>query len=158
VNGIDLAGTNPMWGYFGIAATGLIVYFTRHFAHHVVYQSYLTPDKKRIGFQVHNILGNPGRKFEVSVGKAKFLSPNTALVDNAANKSFVKNLFNSSLIPLRVEGIEGNVLVDREGLAQEPAVKLIEILSKGQESQVESKEQRLEHWKRGNSKAQKRKQ
>lgn len=147
-----------MWGYFGVAATGLIVYFTRHFAHHVVYQSYLTGDGKRVGFQVHNILGNPGRKFEVSIGNAKFLSPNTALVENAGNKSFIKNLFNSSLIPLRVEGVQGNVLVDKEGLAQEPAIKLIEILSKGQAAQVEPKVQRTDYWKKGSSKAQKQRQ
>ncbi len=155
MQGIDLAGTDPLWGYFGVAATGLIVYFTRHFAHHVVYQSYISSDGKRIGFQVHNIFGNPGRKFEVSIGKAKFLSPNTSLVDTSGNKTFVKNLFNSSFVPLRVEGITGNVLVDKEGLAQSPAEKLIEILKQGENVQVDSKEQRISHWKKGNSKAQK---
>lgn len=60
---IDLGG-DPSWGYLGLAATGLFVYFTRHFAHHTVYQSYATLDGRRVGFQVHNLFGNPGESME----------------------------------------------------------------------------------------------
>ncbi|RYY83652.1 hypothetical protein EON63_10780 [archaeon] len=56
---IDLGG-DPSWSYLGLAATGLFVYFTRHFAHQTVYQSYLSADGKRMGFQVHNLFGSPG--------------------------------------------------------------------------------------------------
>ena len=157
VEGIDLAGTDPPWGYFVVAATGLIIYFTRHFAHNVVYQSYLTPDQKRIGFQVHNLFGNPGRKFEVQVGKAKFLS-DVQMREFQSNTSpaqpLQRSLFNSSLIALRVDGIEGNVLIDREVLIRgtEPAEKLIEVLCKGANAVVDSKEERLQYMKHGNNK------
>ncbi|KAJ1406547.1 hypothetical protein B484DRAFT_404116, partial [Ochromonadaceae sp. CCMP2298] len=39
VQGIDLGG-DPMWSLVGSFATGLIVFFTRSYAHHSVYQAY----------------------------------------------------------------------------------------------------------------------
>jgi hypothetical protein len=135
VNGINLAGeADVMWGYVGMAATGLIVFFTRHFANNAVFQSYLSADKHRIGFQVHNLLGEPGRKFEVPIGNAKFLSPDQMKEKNAAKDSLAKSLFKSSMIPLRVEGISSNILLDNEGLIKgsEETQLLIDLLEKGQ--------------------------
>lgn len=161
VQGIDLAATNPTWGYVGVAATGLIIYFTRHFAHNVVYQAYITGDQKRVGFQVHNLFGNPGRKFEVQVGNAKFLSDVQMLeLQQDTNPAPLrKSLFNSSLIPLRVEGVEGNVLIDREGMIRgtESTEKLIEVLSKGANAVVDSKQERLQYMKQASKQTKRKK-
>ncbi len=142
---IDLGG-DPSWGYAGLLATGLFVYFTRHFAHQTVYQAYLSADHRRLGFQMHNLFGNPGRKIEVSVGNAKFLDAqmNKDKLFGKAQPGRAKNwLLNSSLLPLRVEGIKGNVLVDQQGMLQHDC-KLLTLLSEPGKAQVDKKEIRDE--------------
>ena len=69
------------------------------------------------------------------------------------------SLFNSSLIPLRVEGIEGNVLIDREAMIRgtEGTEKLIETLSKGANAVVDSKEERLQYLKQASKSVKKKK-
>mmetsp|Transcript_14766 Transcript_14766/g.33186 ORF Transcript_14766/g.33186 Transcript_14766/m.33186 type:complete len:275 (+) Transcript_14766:92-916(+) len=121
VQGIDLGG-DPMWSLVGSFATGLIVFFTRSYAHHSVYQAYESEDGGRIGFQMHTVLGYPGRKFEVSRGKARFITPVNALTrsaeeEQAADKKtgFVGSLMKTSMIPVTVEGFDGNVLFDESG-------------------------------------------
>jgi hypothetical protein len=142
---IDLGG-DPSWGYAGVFATGLFVYFTRHFAHHAVYQSYISEDGRRIGFQVHNLFGDPGRKFEVSVGNARFLDEKLTKESVLQGEQKKSILMNSSLVPLRVEGIKGNILVDREGMHQNQG-KLATLLSEPQKAQVVSKDNR-EEWRK----------
>lgn len=122
---------SPTWGYLGAVATGFIVYFGREYAHHCVYRGYESADGKRLGFQMYTVLGYPGRKIEVSIGKAKILSPakvvqlleekrnlisNGEEVEDIPKKGivgFLESLSSqSSTVPVRVEGIEGNLLID----------------------------------------------
>lgn len=161
VEGINLAG-DPTWGYFGMFATGIMVYFARHFSHRMLYQVYISPDKRRIGFQFHNMFASPGRKVEVSLGKAQFLSPldpnfvNALKDENTEIATKSGSLLSSSLVPVKVQGIDGNVLIDKEGLVKnrQAAGELIEILTKGEALLIDSKEKR-EEW-RKNLKAAKR--
>lgn len=143
--GIDLGG-DPFWGFFGTAMTGLFLYFTRHFAHNSVYQCYLTADGARLGFQVHNMFGLPGRKFEVPMKMVK-------LMDKTFNKSQIYEekrtsfIFNTSLTPVKVEGINGNLLLDQVGL-REHSAKLVDILmDPAAFTEGNTKEKRLD-WKK----------
>jgi hypothetical protein len=117
VEGINLAG-DPFWGTFGSFATGAIVFFARSFAHSSVYQAYETADHKRIGFQMHTIFGKPGRKVEVEVGNVRFLQKNNQIVRSnepgaaMPESGFVSKVTASSYVPIKVEGIVGNVIVD----------------------------------------------
>ena len=58
---------------------------------------YETPDGSRIGFQMYNMMGAPGRKIEVDVGNARLAN------------TVQYNLASDSYIPLRLEG-EGHVV------------------------------------------------
>lgn len=121
VEGINLAG-DPFLAYFGTFATGFIAYFGRSYAHHSIYQCYETADSKRIGFQVHTIFGYPGRKFEVNTGNARFIRQLNALTAStdelkaADSKSgILDSMLKTSLIPVVVDGIDGNLLIDQNG-------------------------------------------
>ena len=70
VSGIDLGG-QPFWSFFGFAGTGLLFYCNYEYAGHTAYQVYETADKERIGFQMYNIFGNPGRKIEANIGNVR---------------------------------------------------------------------------------------
>ena len=53
---------------------------------------YETKDGSRIGFQMYNMMGAPGRKIEVDVGNARLAN------------TLQYNLASDSYIPLRLEG------------------------------------------------------
>ena len=91
-----------MWGYVGAAGTVAIFYATREYSNHAAYYVYETADGKRIGMQMHTMLGFPGRKIEASIGNVRLA--NTLLATGG-----------SSYVPLRVEGVDKNVLIDRDG-------------------------------------------
>jgi hypothetical protein len=61
---------------------------------------YETPDGRRLGFQMHNMMGFPGKKIEANIGNVRL----------ANTVSY--NLGSDSFVPLR---IEGEILTD-EGL------------------------------------------
>lgn len=82
------------------------MYFARQYAHHAIHMGYLSADGKRLGFQLHNVLGNPGRKIEFNVGDAR-------LIRNLAGSSFLP--LSKSLVPVKVVGLSNNVLLDRDG-------------------------------------------
>lgn len=91
---ISLAG-DPRWGFLGAAGTIVILYSTNAFAKHAVRRAYLTSDKRRIGLQLHNIFGNPGRIVEVNLGQIRTVpTPGDT----------VTGIMSSSYIPLKVEG------------------------------------------------------
>mmetsp|Transcript_10212 Transcript_10212/g.16762 ORF Transcript_10212/g.16762 Transcript_10212/m.16762 type:complete len:265 (-) Transcript_10212:341-1135(-) len=134
IEGIDLGG-DPTWAMVGSFATGLFVFFSRSYAHHSVFQCYESQDGERLGFQMHTILGRPGRKIEVGLGKARFISPPTALLEGKeiaeekANQSVVSSLLKTSMIPVSIDGFEGNALFDEGGKYYDKH-RLVELLSK----------------------------
>lgn len=138
IQGIDFGG-DPRWGYAGAFGTGLIFYCNRTYAHNTVKRAYETSDGERLGFQMHNMLGQLGRKIEVNKNNARLANVNMT--------------FATSLIPLRVEGIGPNVLLDQTGTYKEDK-RLMDILEenrantdyKGTTTAVDSKEKRNE-WK-----------
>lgn len=160
VEGIELTG-DPFWGTFGSIATGFFLYFTKTYANHTVFQSYETADGKRIGFQTHTILGKPGRKFEVSIGNARFNNPVNLITApesafNTQKGGFFSWASRTSFVPLTVQGFKGNVLFDSEGKFFNKE-RLVELLtSTAQAQQAESKEARTE-WKRQSFKNQRKK-
>jgi hypothetical protein len=50
-----------------------MIYLTHVYAKYAVHRIYESSDKKRIGFQVHNIFGSPGRVFEIPLGNIKIV-------------------------------------------------------------------------------------
>ena len=125
---ISLAG-DPMWGYAGVVGTGMILYSTYMFATHAVNRAYLTSDKKRIGFQIHDMWGNPGRILEVKLGLAKKVT-----IPGIISK-------NSSYIPVKIEGRDKNVILDESGRFEYDG-ELLRLLDESQESMIQSKEER----------------
>ena len=99
---VQLAG-DPLWGIAGAAGTGMILYSTYMFATHAVRRAYLSADGKRIGFQIHNVWGNPGRIMEVGLGLAKAVK-----IPGFLSSS-------SSYIPVKIEGIQKNIILDHSG-------------------------------------------
>lgn len=105
IRGIDLSGDVNI-GYVGTAATFVLAYFTRHFANQCANCVYITRDKKRLGFQVHNLMGNPGKIFEVPVGKAIF---------SATPTTEKRALLRSGYVPIKIEGMSSKLLVEMDG-------------------------------------------
>ena len=116
IQGIEMGG-DPRWGMAGAFGTGLMMYFTKEFAHHAARRAYETSDGKRIGFVMHNIMGGMGKKVEVHVGNAR-------VIDRKGST------FGASLIPVRVKGLGKNVLLDDKGAFYEER-RLFSLLSEG---------------------------
>ena len=125
---ITMAG-DPMWGYVGVLGTGMILYSTYMFATHAVNRAYLTNDKQRIGFQIHNVWGNPGRIMEVKLGLATMIT-----MPGLISK-------NSSYIPVKIEGKSKNVILDEAGTFEHDR-ELLKLLEESKESLIQSKEER----------------
>lgn len=126
IQGIDLAG-DPMWGYVGCVATSGLLYFTRHFANHTINRASLFEEGKRLRLQVHTMLGAPGKIYETSAGSAKFLSvrqqeevlkelAEDSEAANSPNPSFASRIMDSSFVPIKISGVESNLVVDKYGL------------------------------------------
>eukprot|EP01041_Mallomonas_annulata_P000765 gene765-1460_t len=127
LHGIEMGG-DVAWGSIGLFGTGLIFYFTREYAIHAVRRCYLTADNKRLGFQVHTILGYSGRKYEVPIGNAKFLP--------------ARSVFMSSVLPVSIKGFNKNLLIDPLGTFYHDE-KLKKLLSSSEEFSMHSKEDRI---------------
>ena len=91
IQGIDLGG-QPYWTAFGYLGTGLIFYCNREYATHAAHSVYESADGKRIGFQMYNMVGLPGRRIEATIG-------NVRLANTAS-----WNLGSDSFVPLRIVG------------------------------------------------------
>lgn len=63
VHGINLS-IEPWWGLVGTFFTFMIAFLARSYAHGAIIQAYESADGKRLGFQLHNMAGFPGRKIE----------------------------------------------------------------------------------------------
>jgi hypothetical protein len=143
-----------MWGTFGTFATAFMLYFTKTYANNTVFQCYETADHQRVGFQMHTILGKPGRKFEVGLGSAKFLQSVNNITrsdaDRAAEMSkggLYNKVMRTSFVPSTVKGFDGNVLLDSEGKFYDKE-RLVALFTAPQELQkAESKETRAD-WKK----------
>ena len=72
IQGIEMGG-DPRWGMAGAFGTGLMLYFTKEFAHHAARKAYETADGKRIGFVMHNVMGGLGKRVEVHIGNARVI-------------------------------------------------------------------------------------
>jgi hypothetical protein len=123
LHGIEMGG-DPRWGLAGAFGTGLMLYFTKEFAHHAARQAYETADGKRIGFVMHNILGGRGKKVEVHIGNARIINRKAST-------------FGASLIPVRVKGLGKNVLIDDKGSFYDQD-RLFDLLGQGRVTAGES--------------------
>lgn len=123
VAGIDLSGSDPNIGFVGTAATVLMAWLTRYFAHRAVYRLFVSPDEKFIIIQTHTMLGFPGKKFQIPIGNAAFIRPLETFLSQSRKK-----LFASSYLPIKVDGISGNLLVEPAGFVdiKSPLLKLLE--------------------------------
>lgn len=99
IEGIRLGG-DVGWGYAGAFGTGLIAFATRTYATRCACMVYETADGERLGFQVHTLLGTPGKKYE-AMPKNITLGPPSKT--------------GSSLIALQLKGLDHNILVDKSG-------------------------------------------
>lgn len=72
MNGIPVAG-ELKWGYLGLVGTSVMyfmnIYMSRYTIRRVYYPA--SGDANRIGFQMYNMLGFPGRKIETELGNTK---------------------------------------------------------------------------------------
>jgi hypothetical protein len=127
IEGIKLGG-DPRWGFAGAFATGLMFYASQQYAHHAALKCYETADGERLGFQMHTIFGQPGRKIECRIG-------NAYLGERRGN-------FGSSYIPVRVKGVNRNVLVDDTCNffveKKEEGPRLFQLLKMGAEAEAEA--------------------
>ena len=107
---------SDFWGVFQgaelntamLMVSGGFVYFSYQYAVHSIYRFYETADRGRLGFQLHNILGFPGRCIEVPKG-------NTQLVTSSNN---------TSAIGVRVEGLGKNlVFSNADAVESNPRIK-----------------------------------
>ena len=120
---------SPMFGVVGGFMTAVIAYTTREYARNAVCLCYETADGKRLGFQTHNMFGNPGRKLETPIGNAK--------IANLKVSSFT-----SSLIALKLEGMKYNLLLDKDANYMNEE-RLMEILAAERTDIIDSKENRI---------------
>jgi len=102
IQGIDLGG-DPRWSIAGFMGTTLIFYCTREYSNHAALYAYESADGQRLGFQMYTMIGHPGRKIEANIG-------NVRLANTVAF-----NLGSDSFVPLRIEGVSKNVLLDKDG-------------------------------------------
>lgn len=110
VQGIELGG-DVRWGALGAFCTGLMFYATSVFKNNACMMAYIvaakegSPEPERIGFQMHNFIGGPGRRIECNIGNVRQL--------DASKKDAMR--FGSSFMPIRVKGVSKNVLIDEKG-------------------------------------------
>ncbi len=98
-NNLTLLATSPLWTYLGLTGTGLIFFFTKMFANRVICLTYENPETKRLGFQTYTLFGTPGRKIEVK----------------PVNVTFGKESLKTSLLPIKIIGLDYRLLLDRDG-------------------------------------------
>lgn len=144
VGDLDIGG-NQYLATLTLCSSGILYYFTRKFAKQCVFRSYITEDKKRIGFQVHTMLGNLGEKFEVDIGNATFLSDHSKDTFNEEEK---KNIFTkftgSSFLPFRVKGLDKNFILSKTGTYFKDKVIYDYLARENQLSGISTREKRIQ--------------
>lgn len=103
IDGIAMGG-DLRWPAFGALGTGLVFFLTNTYSRHAVRHAYESKDGMRVGFQMYTMFGQPGHKIEVLKKNAYF---NTT--KGGAGLS-------NTVIPLRVEGVSKNVLINSDGI------------------------------------------
>lgn len=90
----SISGSKFIITIFILPSTGtvLVFYCNREYASHAAHQVYETSDGRRIGFQMYNMMGFPGKKIEANVGNVRLAN------------TVSWNLGSDSFVPLRVEG------------------------------------------------------
>jgi len=157
IQGIDLS-VHPVWAAFGISMTMMVLYFSRKYANSAILQAYESADGKRIGVQMHTILGFPGKKIEFPIGSAKLFEPKEHYFDpnhvpTKSEKGIVGKLFSSNQIPIQVNGFPTNLVVDKQGTYYEN-FRLLDLLTPKEAQdvvQAVEKEERI-NWKHSNNK------
>ena len=128
--------TSPWFGAAGAVGTVAILFVTRMYSRNAVYKIWESADRQRLGFQMHNMLGNPGRKIEVPVGNARF--------SNLKVSSFTKEM-----VVLKIDGVANNCVVDKDGEFHDPE-RLRALLQAEKTQLTDSKEHRIS-WKKAAS-------
>jgi hypothetical protein len=132
---------SPWFGVAGATGTVVILFITRMYSRNAISQIYESADGQRLGFCMHNMLGNPGRRFEVPIGNARF--------------SNVKiSTFSKDMIALKIEGVPNNCVMDKDGEFHD-AERLRSLLVTDKQNLADSKEQRIA-WKKASYQSRKR--
>lgn len=128
VQGVDLGG-DIKWPILGMCGTAVMFFSTRLYSRNCVRQAYLTPDGKRLGFQLHTIFAVAGPKVEAAV-------PNCHLVGRQQQTLVMKQV-----IPIKLEGMTRNLLLDGDGIFYDSGV-LVKML----EDNADKVEKPLQHY------------
>jgi hypothetical protein len=98
---------SPWFGFAGAVGTFAVLFITRMYSRNAICQVWESADGKRLGFRMHNMLGNPGRSIEVPIGNARF--------SNAKISTFSKHM-----VALKIEGVPNNCVMDKDGNYHDP--------------------------------------
>jgi hypothetical protein len=115
----------------------------KYFANQAVLKISISDDKKFVFLQTHTILGLPGSKYQVPVGNVAFIMPFKEALEESKKKKF----FSSSYLPMKIEGLKGNYLVEADGF-EDATTPLMHLLEKNamDKSDIHSKESRMNYF------------
>jgi hypothetical protein len=130
----------------------LIAWLVKYFANQAVAKISITNDKKFVFLQTHTILGLPGSKYQVPVGNVTFVVPFKEALEESKKKKF----FSSAYLPMKIEGLKGNYLVEADGF-KDTTTPLMLLLEKNamDKSDIHSKENRMNYFSAKKSKGSK---
>lgn len=130
--------TSPWFGAAGAVGTVAILFVTRMYSRNAISEIWESADGQRLGFRMHDMFGNPGRRFEVPIGNARF--------SNIKISAFTKDM-----VALRIDGVPNNCVIDKDGNFPDPD-RLRTLLQAEKLSVIDSKEHRMA-WKRAATRA-----
>lgn len=90
---------NPLITGVGVAATGLVLFATTLYAHRSVRTGYENQVTKRLGFQMHNVFGFPGKVIEIK----------------PSNVSIIPSKRVTSKVAIKVNGLSHPIVLSRDG-------------------------------------------
>lgn len=95
----SLQAFNPLITGVGVAATGLVLFATTLYAHRSVRIAYENRTTKRLGFQMHNLFGYPGKIIEIK----------------PSNVSIIPTKRVTSKVAIKVNGLSHPIVLARDG-------------------------------------------
>ena len=95
----SLQAFNPLITGVGVAATGLVLFATTLYAHRSVKIAYENRTTKRLGFQMHNVFGFPGKVIEIK----------------PSNVSIIPSKRVTSKVAIKVNGLSHPIVLARDG-------------------------------------------
>jgi len=95
----SLQAFNPLITGVGVAATGLVLFATTLYAHRSVRIAYENRTTKRLGFQMHNLFGYPGKVIEIK----------------PSNVSIIPTKRVTSKVAIKVNGLSHPIVLARDG-------------------------------------------